>query len=77
MPLAAGTRIGSYHVTAKIGDGGMGEVYRARDTECHGRKLCPSFKTDPDQGKHLQRPTNTVWRHQCSHAHSIRMGPPL
>ncbi len=32
MPLADGTRLGHYTVTAKIGQGGMGEVYRARDT---------------------------------------------
>src|SRR5213596_1758135 len=33
MPLAAGTRIGTYDLQTLIGVGGMGEVYRARDTQ--------------------------------------------
>ncbi len=59
MSLQPGTRLGSYEVTAKIGQGGMGEVYRARDTKL-GRdvalKVLPDlFADDPERLARFQR----------------------
>ena len=39
MPLHPCTTLGPYAVTAKIGEGGMGEIYRARDAKLHGNPL--------------------------------------
>ena len=38
MTIAAGTRLGPYEIIAPVGAGGMGEVYRARDTRL-GRQV--------------------------------------
>jgi len=46
MPLAPGTRLGSYEIVAPIGAGGMGEVYRARDAKLN-RDV--AIKVLPDQ----------------------------
>ena len=35
MPLSPGSRLGHYDVTALIGEGGMGQVYQATDTQLH------------------------------------------
>ncbi len=49
MPLTPGTRLGPYEVAALIGSGGMGEVYRARDTKL-GRDV--ALKVLPDSSHH-------------------------
>jgi eukaryotic-like serine/threonine-protein kinase len=45
VPLTAGSRLGPYEITAQIGVGGMGEVYRARDTNL---KRAVAIKVLPD-----------------------------
>ena len=59
MPLTPGTRVGAYDVTARIGEGGMGEVYRATDSRLKRQValkiLPPSFAADPERLARLQR----------------------
>jgi Tol biopolymer transport system component len=64
MPLTAGTRLGAYEVVAKVGEGGMGEVYRARDAKL-GRevaiKVLPaSVATDPERLARFEREAQAV-----------------
>ena len=59
MALSVGTRIGVYEIVALLGAGGMGEVYRARDTKL-GRDvalkiLLPSFTADADRVARFER----------------------
>src|SRR6187397_1391869 len=53
MSLGPGTRLGPYEIVSAIGAGGMGEVYRARDTRLHrdvAVKVLPAnWATDPDR----------------------------
>ena len=66
VALTPGTRLGPYELTAQIGAGGMGEVYRARDTRLQrdvAIKVLPdTFATDLrivrrncDASSHLRR----------------------
>ena len=64
MPLQPGTRLGPYEVTAAIGAGGMGEVYRARDTKLNrdvALKIVPeSFAGDADRLARFEREAQTL-----------------
>ena len=59
MPLAPGTRLGHYDVTALLGEGGMGEVWQARDTKLDrdvALKVLPdAFTSDPDRLARFER----------------------
>ena len=59
MALSAGTRLGSYEIIAPLGAGGMGEVYRARDTKL-GRAVAikvilDQFAADPERIGRFER----------------------
>ena len=59
MSLPAGTRLGPYEVTAEIGVGGMGEVYRAHDANLNrdvAIKVLPDlFAQDPERLTRFRR----------------------
>ena len=74
MALESGARLGPYEIAALIGVGGMGEVYRARDTT-RGRdvaiKILPaSFSTDAMRVTRFQQEARTLaWLNHSNIAH--------
>jgi eukaryotic-like serine/threonine-protein kinase len=64
MPLAPGVRVGAYEVVSSLGAGGMGEVYRARDTSLDrdvALKILPElFASDPDRLMRFEREARTL-----------------
>src|SRR5262252_8047758 len=64
MPLASGTRLGPYEILAPAGAGGMGEVYRARDTRLERTvaiKILPAqFSSDPVRKQRFEREAKAI-----------------
>src|SRR6202047_2546661 len=64
MPLAPGAKLGPYQITAPLGAGGMGEVYRAHDTRLERTvaiKILPAqFSSDPVSKQRFDREAKTI-----------------
>ena len=64
MPLVSGTRLGPYEVVGPLGVGGMGEVYRARDTRLDRTvaiKILPAhLSSDPVRKQRFEREAKTI-----------------
>jgi eukaryotic-like serine/threonine-protein kinase len=71
MALASGTKLGPYEITAALGAGGMGEVYRARDTRLERAvaiKILPAqFSADTVCKQRFEREAKTI--SQLNHPH--------
>ena len=65
MALTAGTRLGPYEITAPLGAGGMGEVYRARDLslqrEVAVKILSASYSQDADRLRRFAASQICTW----------------
>ncbi len=64
MPLAPGTKLGPYEILSPLGAGGMGEVYRARDTRLDRTvaiKVLPShLSSNPELKQRLEREAKAI-----------------
>ncbi len=71
MPVAPGTHLGPYEILASIGAGGMGEVYKARDTRLDRTvaiKVLPShLSSSPEVRQRFEREAKTI--SALSHPH--------
>ena len=64
MSLAAGARFGPYEIVSALGAGGMGEVYKAKDTRLHRtvaiKVLPPDLQEDPDRRRRFEREAQMI-----------------
>ena len=71
MALTAGERLGPYEILAPLGAGGMGEVYKAKDTRLDRTvaiKVLPEhFADNPERKRRFEREAKTI--SQLNHPH--------
>jgi eukaryotic-like serine/threonine-protein kinase len=71
LAISPGTRLGPYEVVSPIGAGGMGEVFRARDTRLDRtvavKVLPPYLSASPEARQRFEREAKTI--SQLSHPH--------
>jgi serine/threonine protein kinase len=76
MELTSGTKLGPYEIVEPLGAGGMGEVYRARDTRLGrdaGIKVLPAhLSTNSDLKQRLEREAKAISK--LSRPHICRCG---
>ena len=64
MSLTPGTRLGPYEIVSPLGGGGMGEVFRARDTRLDRmvaiKTLRPEFAADPERRARFEREAHAI-----------------
>jgi serine/threonine protein kinase len=64
--MNAGQRLGPYEIMSALGAGGMGEVYRARDTKLNRdvatKVLLPAVANDPDRLGRFSARRDQAWR---------------
>jgi hypothetical protein len=67
--LSPGSRLGAYEITAHVGAGGMGEVYRAKDLKLHrdvALKILPSsIGLDPERILRFRREAQVLASPSC------------
>src|SRR5215211_5148687 len=83
MRLSAGTRLGPYEILSALGAGGMGEVYRARDTKLERAvaiKILPeAFAADTERFARFQREAKTLaslYHPNIAHIHGLEESHP-